>query len=520
MGIPSYFSQVIKNYPRIVSKLGLHKKTNPSHNLYMDCNSIIYDVVNSFGDQKPANIEATIIDRVILKIDEYIHQIQPSNTVIIAFDGVAPFAKMNQQKTRRYKSAFANNRKTDDWSTSNITPGTNFMQILSDRIGGHFLYSENKYKVKRMIVSGSNENGEGEHKIFKHIRDNPSVDQNIMIYGLDSDLIMLTIFHRHLFANGFVFREAPEFMKSSIDVDATSSEPYVLDIGMLGDSIVKEMNCKDTDRRRMYDYVFMCFLLGNDFLPHFPGLNIRTHGISTLMDTYADIIGKYPDRFFIKDGVIQWRNFSRFIKEIAKNEHQFILNEYSIRDKHDKRKWKTETDEDREYATLNIPIIYRGEEKYICPTEKMWEERYYKVLVHQDRSQESVKSICNNYLEGLEWVFKYYSGDCPDWKWCYNYHYPPLFVDLQHYIPDFDTTFIKQSRPGFSSTVQLAYVLPYAQFDLLPKKTRNYLTTKHRDLYTDDAKLQWAFCRYFWESHVCFKPVSIDLLNRWEKEIV
>ena len=225
MGIPSYFSQVIKNYPRIVSKLGLHKKTNPSHNLYMDCNSIIYDVVNSFGDQKPANIEATIIDRVILKIDEYIHQIQPSNTVIIAFDGVAPFAKMNQQKTRRYKSAFANNRKADDWSTSNITPGTNFMQILSDRIGGHFLYSENKYKVKRMIVSGSNENGEGEHKIFKHIRDNPSVDQNIIIYGLDSDLIMLTIFHRHLFANGFVFREAPEFMKSSIDVDATSSEP-------------------------------------------------------------------------------------------------------------------------------------------------------------------------------------------------------------------------------------------------------------------------------------------------------
>jgi 5'-3' exonuclease len=264
----------------------------------------------------------------------------------------------------------------------------------------------------------------------------------------------------------------------------------------------------------------MCFLLGNDFLPHFPGLNIRTHGIATLMDTYTDVIGKYPDRFFIKDGVIQWRNFSRFIKEIAKNEHQFILNEYSIRDKHDKRKWKTETDEDREYATLNIPIIYRGEEKYICPSEKMWEERYYKVLVHQDRSKESVQSICNNYLEGLEWVFKYYSGDCPDWKWCYNYHYPPLLVDLQHYIPDFDTTFIKQSRPEFSSNVQLAYVLPYAQFDLLPKKTRNYLTTKHRDLYTDDAKLQWAFCRYFWESHVCFKPVSIDLLNRWEKEIV
>jgi 5'-3' exonuclease len=512
MGIPSYFSQVIKNYPSIVRNLKHHKQSKTQfHNLYMDCNSIIYDVVRTVNTKDTSQL----IQQVITNIEAYIIKINPSNTVIIAFDGVAPFAKMNQQKTRRYKSAFmakVDRTGPSEWSTSNITPGTKFMDELSLQMGKAFANTERKYNVKKMIVTGSNETGEGEHKIFKHIRDNPDLTQNAMIYGLDSDLIMLAIFHRHFFNNGFIFREAPEFMKSSIKVD-DSDEPYVLDMGLLGDSIMKDMNCCFPDRRRIYDYVFMCFLLGNDFLPHFPALNIRTHGISSLMDTYVEHIGKFPDRFLIDDGKIQWRYFGIFIRELAKNEHVFLLNEYTLRDKHDKRVWKTETEADRANALLNVPIIYRSEEKYICPTEKQWEDRYYKALLHMERKP---KAICTNYLEGLEWVFKYYSGDCPDWRWTYEYHYPPLLTDLQHYVPDFHTTFISNSRPPFTPNVQLAYVLPLAQFDLLPEKTRVFLLSRYGEHYSEKVDFQWAFCRYFWEAHVCFKPLSADDIDKWQ----
>jgi len=478
----------------------------------MDCNSIIYDAVRTLDSNEP-EFETKLIEQVVANIEDYIRQINPSNTIIIAFDGVAPFAKMNQQKTRRYKSAFMSKIENTDWSTSNITPGTQFMNKLSARMISAFNNTEMKYNVKKVIVTGADEQGEGEHKIFKHIRENPDIHQNAMIYGLDSDLIMLSIFHKHYFKNGYIFREAPEFMKSSIKVD-DSNDPYVLDMGLLGESIMIDMNCKFPDTRRIYDYVFMCFLLGNDFLPHFPALNIRTHGISVLLETYVEHLGKYPNKFFIDGGKIQWQHFANFIRQLAKNEHIYILNEYTLRDKNDKRIWKTTTAQDKSNAILNIPIIYRGEEKYICPTEKNWEERYYKSLFHTpDKSPQ----ICINYIEGLEWVFKYYSGDCPDWRWTYEYHYPPLLTDLQHHIPEIDKTFIQKSRRAFTPNVQLAYVLPLAQFDLLPEKTRSFLTTKYGEYYHNDVEFHWAFCRYFWEIHVNFKPITADMLESWEK---
>ena len=76
----------------------------------------------------------------------------------------------------------------------------------------------------------------------------------------------------------------------------------------------------------------------------------------------------------------------------------------------------------------NIPIIERNDELYIDPLSDNWQYRYYRVLFDIDYdNKEHVKKICINYLESLEWTFKYYINSCPDWNWKYNYHYTPLF---------------------------------------------------------------------------------------------
>lgn len=535
MGIPSYFSYIIKNYSNIIRNL---QYFNSQHifrfqHLYMDCNSIIYDAVHTLEKQLPmvdADFESAIIDHVIKSINDYILLINPNDTVFIAFDGVAPFAKMEQQRTRRYKSAFQSKLSFDSnipekpsWNTSAITPGTEFMENLSTKIEYHFKHTEKQYRIKQMIVSCSNYPGEGEHKLFEKLREPLHANDTVAVYGLDSDLIMLSIFHLKYCKNIYIFREAPEFLKSAIPVKVrgNDNEPHFLDIQHLAASILIEMKCKYEDKQRIYDYVFLCFLLGNDFLPHFPAMNIRTHGITALLDIYRLYIGNYADRFFISKitGKIQWKNVGIFINAIAKREHEFLLNEYFVRDKFDKRFYPETTVEEKHDFLQNVPTIYRGDEKYICPTEPMWESRYYKTLFKCNREPDKIKEICMNYLEGLEWTFKYYTEGCPNWKWKYNYHYPPLFVDLCKYIPHFEMDFInnlKINNKPFSPDTQLSYVLAGQNQYLLPTKICNFLKSNYAELYPDEYEFQWAFCRYFWEAHPLLPEISLELLEQWE----
>jgi len=537
MGIPSYFSYIIKNHSNIIRSLQYHQSVAHTafHSLYMDCNSIIYDSFREIEKNPPSeNIEKSIIDAVIINIKKYVNFIKPHKILYIAFDGVAPFAKMEQQRTRRYKTNFMSKINMDKlsyemaqkdvlWNTSAITPGTNFMNELSDRIQREFMNKEHVYGTKNIIVSGSTEVGEGEHKMCEHLRNN-SCKENVAIYGLDSDLIMLSIFHLEYCKNIHIFREAPVFgdladKKSTKD----SKLPLFLDIEKLSQSIMQEMYCKYTNQNRIHDYVFMCFFLGNDFLPHFPALNIRTSGIQILLDTYRNLLGKYENRYFIENKKIVWKNVHMFIKDLAKNEQTFILTEYIHRNKLEMKKWPNENNKDRENMLTNIPTIFRAEEKYICPQEPYWEERYYKCLFENNTTNQETftKLVSINYLEGLEWVYKYYTKGCPDWKWKYNYHYPPLLSDLVKYVPQKDDVeFITQnnSKP-FSPYAQLSYVLPKEYLNLLPKPVEEHLAKKYSHIYDVSPRLQWAFCKYLWEAHMHNQSIDLATLENIEREI-
>ena len=209
------------------------------------------------------------------------------------------------------------------------------------------------------------------------------------------------------------------------------------------------------------------------------------------------------------------------MNEIAKREHEYLVQEYFVRDKYEKFRFPENNDEEKKKAFENTPIVYRAEEKYICPSEQYWDKRYYQSLFKTEKNTSFMKTLCNNYLEGLEWVCAYYSGDCPDWKWKYNYHYPPLFSDLCKYIPHFETKFIEQQltsrcKQSFSPYTQLAYVLPKQQLKLLPEKIQKFLLDHYSELYCDEYQFQWAFCRYFWESHPVLPKIELDMLEQWD----
>ena len=541
MGIPSYFSYIIKNHSNIIRKKRQLKSKFSS--LYMDCNSIIYDCVRKIEkDTEPRpngfNIENAIISSVIAKIEKYITEICPNNVLYIAFDGVAPFAKMEQQRIRRYKTGYLSyinsgmSTNSGKFNTSAITPGTEFMNMLSLKVRRAFLDSGRFFGVKTLIVSAADEPGEGEHKMFQYMRSNALQNETIAVYGLDADLIMLSIFHCFACENIFIFRESPEFGKALLDNAFATDELLYLDNRALSRAILNEMGVatesKDA-RGRIYDYIFACFLLGNDFLPHFPSLNIRTHGNETVLETYKRLFAQYPNRRFIslETGNIQWNWVKMFLKELAKEERDSIVSEYNSRAKMEKRFYPTNTKEERETAFDNIPTIYRAEEHYVQPSEPGWESRYYKTAFHldSDPTTKFIDEVCINYLEGLEWTFKYYTEGCPHWRWKYNYHYPPLFVDLVKKVPEFEMVFIDEKKGTnlpFKPTTQLAYVIPPWNHQLLSGKLIDHLNRNgYLKYYVGllDLKFQWMFCRYFWESHAILIEFPFDQLEKIDQSI-
>ena len=527
MGIPSYFSYIVKNHPDIIKKLQNH--TIQINNLYLDCNSIVYDVVHTtdFSNLVDTDVN-TIIKSVCSKIDEYICLIKPNKSVFIAFDGVAPVAKLDQQRSRRYKSAYQNFiKKTiynnteacDPWNTTAITPGTKFMSHLSASVKKYY-NNPITYNLETIILSTSDKPGEGEHKLFQYIRDYPEKHSNetTVIYGLDADLIMLCINHLPISKKIFLFRETPHFIQT-INSELEPNATYLLDIPKLAEKITLNMNNNIElstlqQKNRIYDYIFICFFLGNDFMPHFPSINIRTGGVDKMINAYKATIGSTNENLIVENKII-WRNVRKLIQYLSELEHDNFKQEMKLRNRIEKKYLPNDSPDEKFKKFEAVPIYERQVEKYIDPYKNGWEERYYKALFNVECSEERIKSICINYLEALEWTMKYYTSSCSDWRWCYKYNYPPLLKDLIHYVPYFDTEFVAQNSTGpVSAMVQLCYVLPLQSLNLLPESVYANLIKEHPEWYKSDCNFQWAFCKYFWESHVELPEIEIAELEQ------
>lgn len=537
MGVPYYFLHIIKKYPSIIKKIN----DLNINNLYLDSNSIIYDIYNNLNINDYETIDTYINDiylNVCKKIDELINELQPKNKIYITFDGVAPVAKLKHQRTRRFKSNFTkelyNNQDFEnykeniiktgnfDWSTINITPGTEFMNNLDIFINDY--YKNNK----KIMISGSNEVGEGEHKIFSYIRNNKQYHKNTktVIYGLDSDLIMLSLNHLYCNKEIYLYRETLEFI-NNINKDLRPENNYVLNIKYLCKLIINEMSNYLTymninSYNLLTDYILICFLIGNDFVYHNPSLNIRNNGITKMLNIYKEVCnGNYT---LTENGLINWKHFKQFIKILALQEHDNLKEEYEIKNNLQKnieykiKKMEKNNEPKKtifDFKLNNLPSLERNIENYINVNENGWEYRYYSKLFDVDVNNTRLKEICINYLESLDWTFKYYQKDCLDYRWYYKYNYAPLFSDLVKYIPEIQTDFINLNpeRP-ISNKVQLAYVLPKKYLYLLGKNIEKELLKKYENYYDEQKEIIWAWNKYFWQSNVVFNNLNIEELEK------
>ena len=196
MGIPAYFRNIIQDYPNIITPV----KNDIIDYLCFDLNCAIHPCCANKTD------ENEMYDCIFLKIQECISLTKVRKLVYLAIDGPAPRTKMEQQRQRRLKSL----QDKKIWDTNQITPGTKFMNNLNI-----FLKKNCKPFNIKWILSDSNEPGEGEHKIMKYI---DSLNKNTIniVYGLDADLIMLSMIRKHTI---YLLRERTEYNIENLKTD-------------------------------------------------------------------------------------------------------------------------------------------------------------------------------------------------------------------------------------------------------------------------------------------------------------
>ena len=160
--------------------------------------------------------------------------------------------------------------------------------------------------------------GEGEHKIVHYLRENKeffkSDNCNIIVYGLDADLIMLSMVLR--MDNVFLLREEVEFLGKAGSKIVEDSFLY-LNIDELKRAIIELLTNKMLEIDKTFilrdmnntsevnvkkgnfidDYVAICFVLGNDFIPHTPCLNLRNNGMKIILQAYIHVLYKINEHF-------------------------------------------------------------------------------------------------------------------------------------------------------------------------------------------------------------------------------
>lgn len=546
MGIPKYFRYITTTFDSLLLKTNDTKVKIA--NLYFDMNCMIHPCVRNVTSNYPALVkeyntlensnkfqnDSTLItnfeSKVYKEIDDYLDKliatVLPTQLIYLAIDGVAPRAKMEQQRVRRYRTVKQKkleeviyNKHTVnkiDFDTNCITPGTIFMFKLSVHLKK---YINDKYKELNinLILDDSQNKGEGEHKIIQYIKKYTSDEVNC-IYGLDADLIMLS-----LCANSdiYLLRETVHFGKVYTD-----SFLY-FDVRSFGEQLFNNISTRinenldesvELDKQTIInDYVCLCFLIGNDFLPHINGIDISNNSINDLLKTYIEIY-KVRLKPLTDNCAINFIFLRQILTNLYSNEHLY-LPKYQSKIDYFSPKLNYSSEMELEIEKIRLYPIY-NKNTYLKLGKEDWINKYYKYYFNIDnitKNADFINDICSNYIDGLQWNIKYYLDNCPCYSWYYKYRATPCLRELCKHLllRVYPTNF--EDENDFTPLEQLAIVLPIQSSKLWCQSYKNYINKdiKLSGYYPADIKLDTLNKKFLYECN----PILMDIDHNYIKTI-
>jgi 5'-3' exonuclease len=516
MGIKHFFLWFKNNFNGNIKKMKKKDTFESKHidiqtdNLLIDMNGIFHNSaqkIYEYGNFKPryrgkntkrivnhTKHQALIFKDVCETIEDLLRITKPNKRLIMCVDGPAPFSKQTQQRQRRFRSAMESEDDPSAFDSTCISPGTEFMDSLNKYIDWYIRkrISENEYwQSIDVIFSDEKVAGEGEHCLLSYVRQYGDPKETYCLQGLDADLIMLALGTQY-----------PSFYILREDLYDRSNAFFVIDIGKTRDKLSNMMEWKSEKyifkpKTAVNDFIFMCFTVGNDFLPHIPSLEIIENGIETLLDVYKKVCSGYGHLTRKnKDKIVFVKSSLRiFMGTIAQYEKQMFEEKMS-------RKKSFFPDE-----LVEKHCEFVGSKHTI----NMSDYRKEYMSIHFPGITET--EICHKYLEGMQWVLSYYTRGVPSWKWNFPYHYAPFAYNLTKHIKSFKFVEYEDTTPS-RPYQQLLSILPPKSAKLLPKPLSDLLTTELSEYCPKDITIDLSGKRKEWEGIVLLPMVDYDVIRK------
>lgn len=529
MGIKYFFKWYKDSFPNTVETLGSKTSlTNvPSKLLLLDLNGIIHtscQKIYKYGAFEPKTLlkksppvfsgekDELVFEDVVNSIDMFVGLIDPKE-LVLCIDGVAPISKQIQQRQRRFLS-----KKTSGGFDSNcISPGTTFLYNLGSHIKTSIEHKlEHKWlNIAKIHFMDANVPGEGEHKLYDFLRTNQTriaTDQfTVIIGGNDADLIMLSLLVSTLFLTNNPIYILREDLYSKLDYFMINIT--LLKQKLLNDSFRLKPSFKKSDFPKVVcDFVILCFLVGNDFLPQIPLFNIYDGGLDAIMGFYfqtadyiSDVVPEASQSVAKGKMVLKRENLKLYFAHILNTISIQAIRHYSSRN--------------YGYSNNLLDITLKKE----CTPDLLAAKHYYHVYsIHHKIKKADVQK----YLDEIDWVFNYYAygSATVDWNMYYPNQYAPSPIDFLEYYEEKKHNVCRKKTnclpPVSEPFFQLLCILPPHSSELLPYPLNELLKNDMKTFHPAEITMDYEGKLNEWEGIPVLPPLDYTkIYSMYRKQI-
>ena len=250
-------------------------------------------------------------------------------------------------------------------------------------------------------------------------------------------------------------------------------------------------------------------------------LHIGLSGVQYLLGIYREVVGDQPS-IVHADGTPNKQVLERLFQKMASDENDMVSNYYESSRRRRYRDTPGQSAMEKELRKIDFLPLIQPVKDTVMLHKNGWRPRYYhRFLRSQEVFPEDIQQLCQNYLEGLNWTFRYYTSGCQDWRWHFPYSCAPSCEDISKYLSELRE---KQQplhlnyllRPPLETSVQLLSMMPPSSYALIPSDCRNLMTDKASpiaDYYPKKFHVEFLYKRYFHEAVLYLPKIEIDRIE-------